>query len=231
MTAEGGDRLLVNKGDGTFADGTSSWGITNAASSRGIVAFDYDNDGWIDIFVSNNGSQNVLYHNRGDGAFEDATTSGGVAGVTDNAGMGVATGDIDNDGDLDLWQVDGSNQPPNLFRNNLICPADNSQYVPGRNWLKLTLQGTVSNHTGIGARVELWQDGSLWQARQVFGGPGWRSQNDLTVSFGLGPHDYVEEVRVYWPSGVVTRVVCRGGRPTAGGGRSPGASGDRPHTQ
>lgn len=207
----GNDALFMNNGDGSFADDTAATaGITNAASSRSCQALDYDNDGRLDIFVSNFGTLNVLYHNNQDGIFthvDNPDPISGVQGSATGAGMGAAVGDIDNDGDVDIWQVNDAGQPAALFRNNQLS-------IPNAGWLKVCLTGAAlpdsppngwSNSSAIGARVELWKNGSIWQTREVCGGSGWRSQNSLVLHFGLGNSEVVEEVVVYWPSGQITR--------------------------
>ncbi|MCP4642120.1 MAG: hypothetical protein GY851_16875, partial [bacterium] len=218
---DGNDSFFLNDGTGAFgSDEAAGAGITNAVSSRSCQALDYDNDGWLDVFVSNNGTENVLYRNDGDvdgdgwdGTFSTVPNSSvvpetvvsGTGGSTTGAGMGAAVGDIDNDGDVDIWQVNTDYQPAALFRNNLISPLDDRQNTPGRNWLEVRLTGTDSNTSAIGARVELWRNGAVWQTREVSGGSGWRSQNSPVQHFGLGDDEFAEEVLVYWPSGNVTQ--------------------------
>jgi hypothetical protein len=101
------DRLFRNQGDGTFADVTARAGVADASGFYGFgVAFlDYDDDGRLDLFVSNDSTPNYLYRNRGDGTFEDVSYASGAAlneAGQEQAHMGVAAGDYDNDGRLDL---------------------------------------------------------------------------------------------------------------------------------
>ncbi len=210
VAKDGGDALLMNNGNGTFTNVTVAAGITNAAASRSVAALDYDNDGYLDIFVSNNGSPNVLYHNNGNGTFTNKTAQSGVAGPLDGAGMGAAVGDIDNDGDVDIWQVNTNGQPAALFRNNLIGPLDDPQLTPNHHWLGIRLTGAASgtstahsftNPSAIGARVELWKNGRLWQTQTIDGGP-----NSPSLHFGLGADTVAEQIVVRWPSGNVSRT-------------------------
>jgi len=106
--------LYRNNGDGTFTDVTSEAGVSCTGSSRGVAWGDYDNDGDLDLYVANYNEANVLYRNNGDGTFTDVTSEAGV-GCTGHS-LGVAWGDYDNDGDLDLYVTnDGANV---LYRNN-----------------------------------------------------------------------------------------------------------------
>ena len=118
------DRLFRNEGDGRFRDVTRPAGLvdTSAAAGRGlgVVATDYDDDGWSDLYVANDAVPNFLYHNDGGGRF---TEVGGVAGVAygqdgqEEAGMGVDAADYDNDGRVDLVVTNFENEPNSLYRN------------------------------------------------------------------------------------------------------------------
>jgi hypothetical protein len=99
--------LYRNRGDGTFEDVSEKSGIGRpAGNGLGVVCFDYDDDGWMDVFVANDSMENFLFHNRGDGRFEEVGLPAGVA-YGDNgeaeAGMGTDAADIDGDGRLDLY--------------------------------------------------------------------------------------------------------------------------------
>ena len=96
------NRLYRNKHDGTFEDVTDRAGLRRTGWASGVCAGDYDNDGWLDLFVTYYG-QNVLYRNRGDGRFEDATAAAGLATKTVRWGSGCTFVDIDRDGRLDLF--------------------------------------------------------------------------------------------------------------------------------
>lgn len=113
--------LFHNNGDGTFTDVSKSSGIgAHAGKSLGVVAADFDGDGLIDIFVANDSMRNFLFHNRGDGSFEEIGLVAGVAldeGGRPHAGMGTATGDYDGDGRLDLIVTNLDREHNELYRN------------------------------------------------------------------------------------------------------------------
>jgi len=113
--------LLVQDADGRFHERSKTAGVTNAdGRGLGAVFFDYDGDGWADLYVANDRSANVLYRNRGDGTFEDVTLDTG-AGARDQkiprAGMGIAVGDVDGDGRPDVLVTNFSGEPNTLYRN------------------------------------------------------------------------------------------------------------------
>lgn len=114
-------RLFHNNGDGTFTDLTSASGIGSASGKAlGVVCFDYDADGWIDIYVADDGVANHLWHNK-HGVFEDVALLSGVAYNSDGraqAGMGVDAADFDDDGAEDLFVTNLIHETNNLFRND-----------------------------------------------------------------------------------------------------------------
>jgi hypothetical protein len=115
------DRLLHNRGDGRFEDVTGAAGILSAyGNGLGVVTADFDGDGWIDLYVANDRQHNRLWRNRGDGRFEDTALLAGVAVNMEGqpeASMGVDAGDIDNDGDEDLFMTHLTGETNTLYLN------------------------------------------------------------------------------------------------------------------
>ncbi len=108
--------LYRNNGDGTFTNVAAAAGVAHAGAGHGSAWGDFDNDGDLDLYVTNDGP-NILYRNNGDGTFTDVTSTAGVGNI--DWGRGTAWGDFDNDGNLDLYVVNSlSTQTSVLYRNN-----------------------------------------------------------------------------------------------------------------
>lgn len=199
--AEQSNVLYHNKGDGTFESVTSGSIVTDVSHFAGSTWGDYDNDGFLDLFVCRySGEGNALYHNNGDGTFT-SMTEGSVVNDGGNA-VGCAWGDYDNDGFLDLFVANGAltneSQSNVLYRNN----------GNANRWLKIKLVGTVSNRAAIGAKVRLKATiggKSASQLREISTGSGYAGQNTL-AHFGLGSATNIDLVRIEWPSGLVQEI-------------------------
>jgi hypothetical protein len=198
----GGNRLYRNKGDGTFEKITSGAIVADKKGSTGCAWGDYDNDGFLDLFVVNGFTgpeDNLLYHNNGDGTFSKITTGSPVN--DGRSSFGVGWGDYDNDGFLDLFVANGLRGPAQsnfLYRNNGNSNA----------WIKIKCVGTASNRTGMGAKVRVHATiggQSRWQLRQIDGGDG-TSGGSLEAHFGLGDAAIIDTVRIEWPSGIVQEL-------------------------
>lgn len=116
----GRNTLYRNNGDGTFTDVTEKAGIKGASYGLGVLTLDFDNDGWPDIYVANDSMASSLYRNRRDGTFEEIGIEAGAAYSPDGkpqAGMGVAAGDYDGDGRLDILKTNFSGDTHSLYRN------------------------------------------------------------------------------------------------------------------
>jgi hypothetical protein len=114
------DILFRNKGDGTFTDVTKEAGVYKAGNGLGVVFGDYDDDGWIDIYVANDATPNFLFHNKGKGVFEEVGLWSGTAVGVDGkplAGMGTDMGDVNGDGLLDIFVTNLDGQTHSLYKN------------------------------------------------------------------------------------------------------------------
>jgi len=183
--------LYRNNGDGTFARIASGDIVGNGGSSFGSAWGDYDNDGFLDIFVTNLSNQNnFLYRNNGDETFSRVSTGD----IVSNGGQseGCAWADYDLDGDLDMYAVNFEGQGNFLYQNDGNTNA----------WINVLLKGTTSNNSGIGAKVAV-KTATGWQYREVSGQTGYQSQNSLNVEFGLGTATTIDSLIVTWPSGAV----------------------------
>jgi len=171
----------------------------------GTKFFDYDNDGWVDLFVVNghvypqlpNYRQPRLFQrNNRDGTFTEIASQFGSIFTELHASRGVAFGDIDNDGDVDMLisDLDG---PPQLLRN------DNGN---ANNSILIKTVGVKSNRDGIGARVKVVA-GDLTQVDEVRSGDSYLSQSDMRLHFGWEKRTKVDLIEVRWPSGTVDKIT------------------------
>jgi hypothetical protein len=131
-----------------------------------------------------------LFLNQGTGTFRDASALVGPAFAQPRVGRGLAYGDFDRDGDVDLLMT-ANNGPAVLFRTD--APSGNRS-------IRLTLQGTKSNRDAIGAVVRVFHGGTS-QSRMVRSGSSYLSQSELPVTFGVGRRDRVDRLVITWPSG------------------------------
>lgn len=200
--------LYRNNGDGTFHDAVlqAGLGINTRYLGWGVGFFDFDNDGWKDIFMTNGHvyaqlvhhklhvtyqQRKILYRNLGNARFADVSSRVGEAVMQPNSGRGCAFGDFDNDGDVDI-AINNMNEPPSLLRND---------GANKNSWIKIKCIGTRSNRSAIGARVRVVADGRA-QIDDVMSGSSYISQNDLRLHFGLGRAIKVDLIEVRWPSGL-----------------------------
>ena len=176
-------------------------GPQGKARSMGTAFGDYDNDGYLDLFVTNFIGKNILYHNSGDGTFTRVTDSPVVE--LGNASVDCAWVDYDNDGDLDLFVTNGwleqFPQACELYRNE---GNDN-------HWLIVKLTGTISNRFGIGAKLRARatiNGENLTQMREIQCGKNGQNGTDLRAHFGLGDATVIDTLRIEWPSGIVQEL-------------------------
>jgi enediyne biosynthesis protein E4 len=285
----GTDRIFFNNGDGTFRDATEKSIGFDTRKGMNVDVADFDNDGWLDIYVTNITDEymkecNMLWHNNHDGTFTDIAKETGTcatlwgwaakfgdfdndgwpdlfvvnglrsagkesyipvlvnmitrpgvdftelanwpaigdmtwsgyqkkklfrnlngqafkeisaaAGVdNDRDGRGIALGDFDNDGRLDLFQTNADQ--PALFYRGVSEPIGN--------WVQFRLTGTKSNRDAIGARIRLTA-GGFTQIREIDGGNGYASQSMRRAHFGIGRAAKIDSVEILWPSGQTEKL-------------------------
>lgn len=194
------DPLFRNNGDGTFTDVATEVGISNEGVGWGVNFFDYDNDGDKDLYVVNGAmigqrhdDANVFYKNNGDGTFSLQPISFGVTDAGD--GRGSVCGDFNNDGFVDIFLINVLRGKSKLYLNN------GGSY----NWIKLSLVGTISNRSAIGARVEV-VSGGLRQIDEVRAGSSYASMHPLDLEFGLKRQTNIDYILIKWPSGIEQKI-------------------------
>ncbi|WP_177199928.1 FG-GAP-like repeat-containing protein [Flexibacter flexilis] len=162
--------------------------------NHGVVCADLDNDGWTDIFMTNDNGLSMLYLNDHNGGFT-LKPEELIAGSLGKA-YGVAYGDYNKDGALDLVVTTHTTGTTGFYCHN---PSTN-------NWIGFKLQGVYSNKAAIGAQVAIKANG-VWQYRQLLPVSGFGSQNTTLIHFGLAATSQVDSVRVLWPSGIKQYVT------------------------
>ena len=199
--------LYLNRG-GDFLEVTGKSLLlktrTMSGWSNGI--FDFDNDGWKDLFVARGNvldnvtmfsnrryeEPNSVFRNLGNGRFQDVSAEAGADFQKAASHRGAAFGDIDNDGRVDVV-VNVLNGKAKYFHN---------LSRPDRHWILLKLVGTKSNRMGLGAQIRITGEDGLKQYNQVTTAVGYACSSDPRVHFGLGASKTVREIEIKWPSGI-----------------------------
>jgi hypothetical protein len=243
--------LFRNNGDGTFTDVSEISGTNVIIDAMSTTIDDYNNDGWLDIYITNTPSGNVLYKNNGDGTFTDVATQTGTQ--FNSVGWGAVFLDANNNGHKDLYVVGEVFNNSNLissafYRNNgngtftiptnsgiyneesrsfstaigdinnngfpdiavlNFTPFDSylweNQTPQTNNWLKVKLEGTLSNRQGIGSWIEIAVNGEK-QYNYTLLGEGFLGQNSASEFFGIGEATSIDYLKVTWLSGIVDYI-------------------------
>jgi len=193
-------RLFHNRGDGTYARVEDS-GLEGVVLAMGANFGDLDNDGFADLYVGTGNPDfrsllpNRMLRNDGLGRFQDVTSAGGFGHL--QKGHGVAFGDLDNDGDQDIYQVMGGAYSGDIYYNALYVNPGH-----GHRWVTLKLQGAVSNRDAIGARIEVrvHEDGRQRAIHATVGTGGSFGGSSLQQEIGLRQATVIESVSVRWPA-------------------------------
>jgi enediyne biosynthesis protein E4 len=201
------DSLYHNIGAKGFDDVSWKSGIAKSGYAYvkwGTGFFDFDNDGWVDLFVANGHvypqmdqlesaaryKEPLLLHmNNHDGTFNQSAAAAGLGAVPQASRRGAAFGDVNNDGNVDVLLLNVG-EPPTLLLNHGVA---------GNHRVMFRLVGTKSNRAAIGARVTV-RAGKLVQFNEVRGGASYLSQNDLRLHFGLGKESKIDWIEVQWPN-------------------------------
>ncbi|MCP4205127.1 MAG: CRTAC1 family protein [bacterium] len=206
--------VYVNNGEGLFEDASFTSGLGEASwefTGFGTSWMDYDNDGWLDIFVANGAvvdlehqvrvgdpyplhQTNQLFRNLGQGRFEEVTDHAGAAFDLSEVSRGAAFGDIDNDGDIDIV-VANNNGPVRLLINQIGSDAS---------WIGLRLLGGARPRDMLGARAKISPSRKppLWRRARSEG--SYASARDPRILAGLGGETEAEKVQIYWPDGRIS---------------------------
>lgn len=199
------NRLYENQGNGTFMEVATQSGIADITGSNACKWADFDNDGFLDLYVVNAGQMfnesNRLYMNNGNKTFTDMAISAGVEANVQGRGESAAIGDYNNDGFLDLFVVNGFGEAPFSYGPHILFHNNGN----GNNWLNIKLIGTASNRDAIGSKVKIKAGGKV-QLRQQTGGASVYSQNSSVIHFGLGNIENIYGIQVIWPSGVIQEI-------------------------
>ncbi len=201
--------LYVNDGRANFEDRRAASGVSQTTADMtgfGTAWLDYDRDGQLDLVVANGAvntsaaqrgspapyrQRNQLFHNEGRGRLRDVTAESGAAFERSEVSRGVATGDIDNDGDVDVL-ITNNGGPARLLLNT-TAPA---------HWLSVRTTAPAGNRWAFGGRIGVFQDGRAPMWRRIGTDGSYLCASDPRVHFGLGDSARIDRLVVEWPDGL-----------------------------
>ncbi len=229
-TARRTNVMLTNNGNGTFTENAAALGLADPMQTWSSTWGDYDNDGDMDVFIGGSSDPHKLMRNNGNGTFTDVTATSGISAVT-TLGHESVSYDFDNDGfldvacngvilygkgdltfeDFDFDELNYSNGSFGDLNNDGFVDAyyNNIIYMNGttsNNWVKINTVGVQSNINGIGARIELHTSAGV-QIRDVRSGEGFEFMSSLNTHFGIGTQTTINNIIIYWPSGIIDNVI------------------------
>jgi len=201
-------RLYHNNGDGTFTNVSKAAGLSRVLHAMGANFGDLDNDGWLDFYVGTGDPDfatlipSRMFRNDGGKRFQDVTTAGGFGQL--QKGHGIAFGDIDNDGDQDVYSEVGGAAETDNYHNQLFANPGT-----GNHWLKLQLEGVRTNRVAIGARIKVVaiEQGAERAIYRTVGSGASFGANPLRQEIGLGQAAAIDRVEIFWPVTGQTQVV------------------------
>ena len=194
-------RLFRNRGDYTFEDVTKAAGLYRVVPAMGLNFGDLDNDGWLDVYLGTGNPDfgtlipNRMFRNAEGRVFQDVTTAGNFGHL--QKGHGIAFGDVDNDGDQDVFEeMGGAFLADKAYSALYLNPGE------GNHWVRLELEGVRSNRSAIGARIKVevkTGKGTRYLYRTV-GSGGSFGCSPLRAEIGLGDAKGIGSVEVFWPT-------------------------------
>jgi hypothetical protein len=201
-------RLYRNNGNGTFKDVTKETGLYRVLHAMGANYGDLDNDGYLDFYLGTGNPDlsmlvpNRMFRNERGLRFQDVTTSGGFGHL--QKGHGISFGDIDNDGDQDVFEDMGGAVSSDLAHNVLY---ENPGH--GNHWITLKLEGTRSNRAAVGARIRVLVKNATEEKAyyKTVGTGGSFGASPLRQEIGLGQAQSISRVEIFWPATGQTQVL------------------------
>jgi hypothetical protein len=208
LTKEG-STLYRNNGKALFTDASMEFNLAQSSlmfTGFGVAWFDYDNDGWLDLFAANGAvtklpalrghpfpfhQRNQLFHNEAGQGFKEILATNMPALQLSEVSRAAAFGDLDNDGDVDCV----------VTNNNGLARLLLNENATRNHWLQCKLVGKQDNHQALGATVIVQAKGQPALRRRVHTDGSYLSANDARVHFGLGKATTLETVLVEWPNG------------------------------
>ena len=208
----GTPRLYRNRRNGTFEDITIAAKLDRVLDAMGANFGDLDNDGFLDIYVGTGAPDlntlipNRMFRNAGGRVFQDVTTAGGFGHL--QKGHGIAFGDLDNDGDQDIYEVIGGWFTGDTYQSVLFRNPGH-----GNRWITLILEGTRSNRMALGARVKVVvaTPAGRREIHQIVSGGGSFGDSSMQLETGLGDATAIEGIEVKWPATGETQVFTNVG--------------------
>lgn len=195
-------RLYRNNGDGTFTNVAIEVGLGEPLTTMGCNYGDLDNDGFLDFYAATGDPSflsivpNKMYRNQHGETFEDVTYSGGFGHI--QKGHAVGFGDLDMDGDQDIYAVMGGAYEGDNFRNVLFENPIGNQ----NNWINIRLEGSSSNRSAIGAKIvaTITEDGKSRKVYHTVGTGASFGGNSLLAEMGLGKATSIDQLEIIWPN-------------------------------